>query len=317
MALKALTSNGKKYGVFWDWASIEQPAESDRGADRRLDADEQETFMSSLRALAMLYTHEHTTILRVTRFPDGFPDTYDLPATANVAAYADRGWTYCENLWAAWPVKETLDLALLAEAETPPINRQELMHLCGHAQERRNPPLMPEEFKESVEPKSFLNAKDDKPLVIELYESAFSAFFGGTRRLDFSGLGWGNSEIDKVCELLNSGLVSHIEFLHLASNNVRDAGMHKLAEVVANGKLPNCIKIVLDNNPGDETPVVDALQSQARKARMERLQKLWPSLNNKQKDSNRPSWAVLPTRMPTSDEEYLFQAPAQRKKTRG
>lgn len=310
MALKLICTNGKKYGVFWDYGSMMQPEDRDRGADRRIDGSDQVVFDDALKGLSMLYSHAHTTVFRVTRLPEEFPEGYDLPQNANTADYTERGWTFCENMWASWPCKETFDLGILADADMMPVSRQDLMRLCCNSDERCTPPVLPHEFGRLIEPKAFLNAKDDKQLVIELYETAFTAFFGAARKLDFSGLEWADEEADKLCNLINSGVLTELEFLHLASNQVRDTGMEKIGEAVANGKLPKCIKIVLDGNPGDTAPVVEALQAQAQEARKERLKKLWPGLRTT--ESSRPKWAVLPARMPsTENEDFLFQPARQ------
>ena len=36
-------------------------------------------------------SHPNTFVFRLTSFPEGYPDGYDLPSAANVAAYPDRG----------------------------------------------------------------------------------------------------------------------------------------------------------------------------------------------------------------------------------
>jgi FtsZ-binding cell division protein ZapB len=289
IALKALLAGGKKYGVFWDWGSIVQP--KDRSKEyHRLEAKEQASLDDAMSGLFKLFTHDHTTVFRLTRLPEDFPDAYDLPdfgdprdekpqsRVNNIAQYADRGWTFCESQWASWPCKETLDLGNLLDSDgDPPSDRQKLLRRCSSAAGRMVP-LPPSEFNATLELKSFHNATDDKPLVIELYQAAYTAYFGATRKLDFSGLGWGDEEMAKLCMLVNSGVLAQLEFLHLSGNQVRDAGMEMLGQTVRDGKLPKCIKIVLDGNPGNDAIVVEALQVQAQEARMERLKTLWPGL---------------------------------------
>ena len=81
-ALKAMISDGRRYGVFWDYGSLFQ--------HERTEA-ETELFKQGLGFLGSFYSHPETTVFRLTTFPEGYPEGYDLPSAANVAAYPDRG----------------------------------------------------------------------------------------------------------------------------------------------------------------------------------------------------------------------------------
>ena len=80
-ALKAITSYGR-WGVFWDYGSLLQ--------HERTEA-ETELFKQGLGFLGSFYSHPQTYVFRLTTFPEGYPEGYDLPSAANVAAYPDRG----------------------------------------------------------------------------------------------------------------------------------------------------------------------------------------------------------------------------------
>ena len=57
-------------------------------------AEEQTFFDAAIDALGLLFSHHHTTVLRVTTFPEDFPLAYDLPLSANVAVDCEqRGCT--------------------------------------------------------------------------------------------------------------------------------------------------------------------------------------------------------------------------------
>ena len=81
-ALKAFISGGDRWGIFWDYGSLFQ--------HERTEA-ETELFKQGLGFLGSFYSHPQTTVFRLTTFPEGYPDGYDLPSDANVAAYPDRG----------------------------------------------------------------------------------------------------------------------------------------------------------------------------------------------------------------------------------
>jgi hypothetical protein len=174
IALKALLAGGKKYGVFWDWGSIVQP--KDRSKEyHRLEAKEQASFDDAMSGLFKLFTHDHTTVFRLTRLPEDFPDAYDLPdfgdprdekpqsRVNNIAQYADRGWTFCESQWASWPCKETLDLGNLLDSDgDPPSDRQKLLRRCSSA----------DSISPSVATKAFLHSIIPAP---ERSRSSFTA----------------------------------------------------------------------------------------------------------------------------------------------
>ena len=76
----------RRYGVFWDYGSLMQHG----SLSKRTEAEEK-LFKQGLGFLGSFYAHEHTTVFRLTSFPAGYPEGYDLPSGANVAAYPDRG----------------------------------------------------------------------------------------------------------------------------------------------------------------------------------------------------------------------------------
>ena len=80
--MKSTSSRGRRFGVFWDYGSLFQ---------HKRTAKQTKLFKQGLGWLGSFYSHPHTTVFRLTTFPEGYPDGYDLPSDANVAAYPDRG----------------------------------------------------------------------------------------------------------------------------------------------------------------------------------------------------------------------------------
>ena len=72
----------QRYGVFWDYGSLFQHERT---------AKQTKLFKQGLGWLGSFYSHPETTVFRLTSFPAGYPEGYDLPSGANVAAYPDRG----------------------------------------------------------------------------------------------------------------------------------------------------------------------------------------------------------------------------------
>ena len=167
-ALKACTNTpygrdryGKQrgYGVFWDFMSLHQHERT---------AAQTELFKQGLGSLGMLYSHPHTYVFRLTSFPAGYPEGYNLPSGANVAAYPDRGcaastypapapqalcarplvrtprpsrrWCFTESGWATMTKSSTksLDLGRLKGTEA---DWGDVLRSCAVV--GRPPPLLP------------------------------------------------------------------------------------------------------------------------------------------------------------------------------
>ena len=79
-------------------------------------------FKQGLGCLGTLYSHQHTTVLRLTSFPAGHNSSCFSPLLAwitgtNVAEYFDRGWCYTENSCASLTksMSLSLDLGLMCD----------------------------------------------------------------------------------------------------------------------------------------------------------------------------------------------------------
>ena len=276
-AIKPFVAQGTKYGVFWDWVSMFQ-----NEGRSNLSANEQEMYDEAVSFLPILMSHEYTTVLRVTSLPPGYPEGagYEtIAAGANTAKYPDRGWCFTESIWASWPNKKTLDVGRFAAARTRlgtgaetirfPKDLRELLNICAHSEDRREPPILPKQFKEIIVTKSMANPKDDAQLLMDLYDDSFAKFFGAAYKLNYAGLGWGDEEAEKFAELLSSGVAKKLVLVHLSMNKIEERGMRALAAAITSGGVPLLSTIVLQGNPGDSSIVEKAIaqRSKERKAR--------------------------------------------------
>jgi hypothetical protein len=150
----------QRYGVFIDFASLPQHPDAAHGVLRTESEDA--LFKEGLGSLASFYSDPATLVLRQTTLPEAYPEGYELPAGANVAAYAERGWCYTESKWASLTkgAKNALDLGYMRGDE---LSREALVAAC--TQGARPAPMLPAEFAASLEAKTFTNGKDDRPLV--------------------------------------------------------------------------------------------------------------------------------------------------------
>ncbi|EOD36225.1 hypothetical protein EMIHUDRAFT_122557 [Emiliania huxleyi CCMP1516] len=249
-ALKAMLSEGR-WGIFWDYGSLLQ--------HERTEA-ETELFKQGLGFLGSFYSHPQTTVFRLTTFPAGYPEGYDLPSAANVAAYPDRGWCFTESSWATMTKgsHNSLDLGRLTGDER---RYFDVVNSCRTGGSRP-PPLLPERFAERLEEKRFTNGKDDKPLVAGLYKQAFEEEFGKAEGLRYRNLGWGDAEAIQISELLASGAAPKLWRLELNGNQIGDEGMKALADAIAGGAAPALRVLSLGGNKASQA-AKDAITSAA------------------------------------------------------
>jgi len=246
------------WGLFWDFGSLYQNPPD--GGER--SAAEESLFRQGLEGLASLYAHQHTTVFRLTKMPDDYPEAYNLPSNANCAPYKGRGWCFTESCWSRL-TKDfdfSLDLGRLTGSEA---DKSDIINTCTDSTQDggRKPPLLPVQFAEEVKGKSFTNGRDDKPLVARLYALAFDKQFGQARRLAYNFLGWGDAEAQQLCKLMASGALCSVEELFLYDNKIKDEGMAALAAVLR--QHPQAMAALrtfdLRGNPGNDAPVKEAL----------------------------------------------------------
>ena len=222
-----LKADGGRWALFWDFPCLHQHAGAPGG--KRPPAEEL-LFKEALKSLGTFYAHAKTTTFMLTAFPDGYPSGYSLPAGANVAEYADRGWCFTEASWSQLTKDYdfALDLGRLTDAS---YTKEEMVGECTSGGGRR-PPLVPARFEQALSNKSFTNGKDDRPLVAKLYADGFAEQMGKATSLNFSRLGWGDAEAELVAEVIGSGALAQCQELSLDGNLIGDDGMTAFAQAI-------------------------------------------------------------------------------------
>ena len=149
----------------------------------------------------------------LTSFPPDYEDATKYTRSGNCEVYRNRGWCFCESSWAQLVKNSQIvwDLGKLEEMR----NRFETDTLSS----TRIPPVLPDNFKEQLERKGFTNGSTDRPLVAGLYKDAFEQRFAKAEELDFQELGWGDTEVQALAEVLGSGMVPRLRSLVLGCHS--------------------------------------------------------------------------------------------------
>ena len=245
VVLSALLESSKaEWGVFWDYGSLFQHL-----PQQPRTQSEDELFRAGLSMLGLLYSHPWTWVFRLTRFPRGYPASYELPegASHNVRNYNDRGWCTTESAWSQLSKTRfnCLDLGKI-DSESKLVTWQEIREACTVGS--RQPPMTASHFKTELESKSFTNGADDRPMVARLYEREYEAHLGQVETLYYDGLGWGDKEIGLLCEVVKSGVFKALKELYLSDNCISSVGVSSLKDAVSDGWLPACRRIHLNGN---------------------------------------------------------------------
>mmetsp|Transcript_62509 Transcript_62509/g.165402 ORF Transcript_62509/g.165402 Transcript_62509/m.165402 type:complete len:324 (-) Transcript_62509:264-1235(-) len=217
------------HGVFWDFGSLMQHSPLPDGPRRT--PEEQALFIEGLSASSLYYAHSETTVFRLTTWPQGYPDGYEL-AGANVAQYIDRGWCFSESCWSALTkdFAKSLDLGLYSGTKRRLHGTNGVLAECADS---RHPPLLPGEFAKQLARKIFHNPEHDRPLVSKLYKQVFTEQLGKCTELDYHGMGWDDNEVTQLARVLASGAVPNLKTLNLSFNDFTDKGGVMLAKALA------------------------------------------------------------------------------------
>ena len=155
------------------------------------------------------------------------------------------------------------DLALLTGLE-------ECWHdMLDHCTHNRHPPLIPSEFAVILSTKAFTSKKADLKIVTELYTSAFELRFGQADRLEYAFLDWTDDDLGRLIQVIESGALPLVEKLFLPGNQITDVGMQALATTVHSGYLPSIQTIIVGNNPGRGSLVIEAVKQQLERRESE------------------------------------------------
>ena len=166
-----------------------------------------------------------------------------------------RGWCFCESSVSNL-VKDfdfVLDLAKFDESVT---YLHKVIEGCAA---KRAPPLAPPVFKEDLSTKTFTSPKADRETVGNLYEKEFDEKLGEAKGLRYENLQWTDADVVKLCGAIATGKLVKLETLYLSNNQIGDASVAALAEVV--GKLPQLKVLHLGGNPNISQQAKDALKA--------------------------------------------------------
>ena len=120
-------------------------------------------------------------------------------------------------------------------------------------------PLVPCEFARALRRKTFTSKKADCAVVERLYATAFASRLGEATGLVFQGLGWDDAQAAQFAKVIASGVLVRARVISLAKNAIGSFGMQKLGAVITHRALPVIEQFIVDDNPGDPTPVLRAL----------------------------------------------------------
>jgi hypothetical protein len=252
--LKAyIAQRGGTCGVFLDFCSLMQKGPN---GEERTPA-QAKLFGLALGNLSDWYSHPKTTVLKLTKMPEGYPKgfTFVKGTVPNTADYYGRGWCFKESSVANMVkyYEYSLDLGKLRDdtMTRTGIPGQAWGSMVSDCKAGRAPPMTPEDFATELERKSFTSKKADLPTVGGLYKAAYTKRFATATKLDYGSLGWGDAEVISLSKVLESGAIPNLEQLWLNWNQIGDVGMQALAGAVSNGALPK-LNILFITSPSAE-----------------------------------------------------------------
>ena len=250
------------WGVFWDFCSLMQHSPDPNGPRRT--AEENKIFLAGLGSSMLYYAHPSTTVFRLTTWPKGYPESYNLK-NANVAEYIDRGWCFAETCWAALTTnfERSLDLGKFTGTKTRLHGSNGVIVECLG---KRQPPLLPEQFSEALKKKTFYNRVHDEPLVGKLYRDAYNDQLGRAEKLEFRRMNWGDNEAIQLAKVIGSGATPSLRWLNIAFNDFGDPGAKALAAAISKA-LPPLEKFEFKGSSKLGDPGTQALREAFRKCR--------------------------------------------------
>ena len=207
-------------GFFIDYASLHQ-----KDTNGARTEQERAAFNEALDTMHLWYAHTMVTAFLTRTLPADY---------GHLPGYDERGWTTCESSWAA-----------LAKASHIEFGWAPIFDV-GNAAYQRPPPMAPAAMARLVASRRFMSKKSDLPMVIEINTTTVLSLFRDAEELTYIGLGWGDAEVAKLCEVLP--LCKSLQALNLQGNAIGDAGVATLVRVITSGALPTLETLGLNGN---------------------------------------------------------------------
>ena len=176
-----------------------------------------------------------------------------------------RGWCFCES--SVSNLVKDFDFVLdLAKFDESVMDLDKVIQGCAA---KRAPPLAPPVFKEDLSTKTFTSPKADRETVGNLYEKEFDEKLGEATRLDYRSLQWTDADVVKLCGAIATGKLVKLEILALGDNQIGDAGVAALAEVV--DKMPQLKELYLNSNQIGDASVAALAEAAGKLSQLKQL----------------------------------------------
>ena len=109
--------------------------------------------------------------------------------------------------------------------------------------------MPPEKLEEILKTLAFSNAKEDRPIVLQLYKNEYARRIAQAEAINFRHLNWGDEEIIQVANSLQH--TKKLESLNLSRNHFGVAGCQALGNVILESKCyDHLMALTLTGNEG-------------------------------------------------------------------
>jgi len=231
----------QRWAVFIDFLSMHQKQQQ----KRRIPSEDQ-LFKFGLSKVNWLYSHQYTRVFRLTKVPPEFPDA---------RPYSDRGWCFAETAWARLTKsgRKCIDLGKYSGSK---VHWLDIVAECI-SDLGRPPPLLPDDFNQALEMRSFTTGKTDMELVKGLYVAEFDRRFREAVGLIYHHLGWENAQLEALLKVLP--ICEQLKTLNLNGNRFTDVG--PLVEQLRQEIMPSLKTLEIASSVNQSNPAnFEALQ---------------------------------------------------------
>ena len=113
------------------------------------------------------------------------------------------------------------------------------------AQRIGNSPVVPDVMEERLRNAEFTNGKEDRQLVIQLYQSHFQEHFGLLEKASYSNRGWREEDVIRFSKVVEASYTPNLKEIDLSNNSFGKDGWEALGRALP--ALENLTKITLGN----------------------------------------------------------------------